>query len=296
VPARADADVVTCVSARGVTKRFGERVALNAVDIDVLPGRVVGLLGPNGAGKTTLLHAMLGWVPVEGELRVLGMDPWHSRTALMRAVSFVADVSTVPRWLRVSQALSYVEGVHPKFERARTEALLEKTGIRNGDRVGLLSKGMVAQLQLALAMGVDAPLMLLDEPTLGLDPMYRLRFYEMLMERFSEGNRTVVIATHDVDELQHMLTDLVFLDNGRVVFRCTSDEYEDRFVEVHVHPEHLEVARDMHPIYERPALAGRMLLFDGADRERLSLFGDLRSPSVGALFAAVVERHRNGGS
>jgi ABC-2 type transport system ATP-binding protein len=287
---------MTFVSARGVTKRFGDRVALNAVDIDVQPGRVLGLLGPNGAGKTTLLHAMLGLLPVEGELRVLGMDPWKNRTELMRRVSFVADVSTMPRWLRVSQALSYVDGVHPNFERARTEALLETTGISNGDRVGRLSKGMIAQLHLALAMGVDAQLMLLDEPTLGLDPLYRLRFYEMLMERFAEGDRSVVIATHDVDELQHMLTDLIFLDHGRVVFRCTADEYEDRFVEVHVHPEHLELARDMNPIHERPALAGRLLLFDRADRERLSLFGDLRRPSLGALFAAVIENHRSGQS
>ena len=285
---------MTCVSARRLFKRFGDRVALDAVDFDVQPGRVVGLVGPNGAGKTTLLHAMLGWLPVEGELRVLGMDPWANRTALMRGVSFVADVSTVPRWLRVSQALAYVEGVHPRFERARAEALLETTGVRPGDRVGELSKGMIAQLQLALAMGVDAPLMLLDEPTLGLDPLYRHRFYEMLLQRFAEGDCTIVIATHDVDELQHMLTDLVFLDNGRVVFRCTADEYEDRFVEVHVHPEHLELARDMNPIHERPALAGRLMLFDGVDRERLSLFGDLRRPAVGALFAAVVERHRNG--
>jgi ABC-2 type transport system ATP-binding protein len=285
---------MTCVSARGLTRRFGDRVALDAVDLDVQPGRVVGLVGPNGAGKTTLLHAMLGWLPVEGELRVLGMDPWHDRTALMRRVSFVADVSTVPRWLRVSQALAYVAGVHPGFERARAEALLETTGIRREDRVGQLSKGMIAQLQLALAMGVDAPLMLLDEPTLGLDPLYRQRFYEMLLERFAEGDRTVVIATHDVDELQHMLTDLVFLDDGRVVFRCTAEEYEERFVEVHVHPEHLELARELDPIHERPALAGRLLLFDGADRERLSLFGDLRRPSVGALFAAVVGRRRDG--
>src|SRR5712671_1642362 len=285
---------MTCVSARGVTRRFGDRVALDAVDLDVQPGRVVGLLGPNGAGKTTLLHAMLGWLPVEGELRVLGMDPWNNRTAVTRAVSSVADVSTMPRWLRVSQAISYVEGVHPGFESARTEALLETTGIRRGDRVGHLSKGMIAQLQLALAMGVDAKLMLLDEPTLGLDPLYRHRFYEMLLERFAEGDHTVIMATHDIDELQHMLTDLVFLDKGRVVLRCTADEYEERFVEVHVHPEHLELARDMDPIHERPALAGRLLLFDGADRERLSLFGDLRRPSLGALFAAVVERHRNG--
>jgi ABC-2 type transport system ATP-binding protein len=271
-------------------------VALDQVDLDVPSGRVVGLVGPNGAGKTTLLHAMIGWLPVEGELRVLGMDPWHDRATLLRLVSFVADVSTVPRWLRVSQALDYVEGVHPCFERASTEALLGTTGIRHTDRIGQLSKGMIAQLQLALAMGVDARLMLLDEPTLGLDPLYRHRFYEMLLERFADGDRTVVIATHDVDDLQHMLTDLVFLDQGRMVFRCTADEYDERFVEVHVHPEHLELARDMEPIHERSALVGRLLLFDGADRERLSLLGDLRRPSVGALFAAVIERHRSGRS
>src|SRR6185503_19641983 len=192
---------MTCVSARGLTKRFGDRVALDDVDIDVQAGRIVGVLGPNGAGKTTLLHAMLGWLPVDGELRVLGMDPWRNRASLMRSISFVADVSTVPRWLRVSQALSYAEAVHPSFSRARAEALLEATGIRSGDRVGQLSKGMIAQLQLALAMGVDARLMLLDEPTTGLDPLYRHRFYELLMDRFAEGDCTIVIATHDVDEL-----------------------------------------------------------------------------------------------
>jgi ABC-2 type transport system ATP-binding protein len=287
---------MTCVSARGLTKRFGNRIALDSVDIDVEPGRFVGLLGPNGAGKTTLLYAMLGLIPVEGELRVLEQNPWNNRADLTRAVSFVADVSTMPRWLRVSQALSYAAGVHPSFDRASTEALLKTTGIRRDDRVGNLSKGMIAQLQLALAMGIDARLMLLDEPTLGLDPLYRERFYEMLLHRFAEGDRTVIIATHDVDDLQHMLTDLVFLDNGRVAFRCTAEEYDERFVEVHVHPKHLELARDMHPIHERSALAGRLLLFDGADRERLSLFGDLQRPSVGAVFAAIVERNRNGSS
>ena len=277
-----------CVMARAVRRTIAGRVALNGVDLEIEEGRVVGIIGPNGAGKTTLLQALVGLVPVEGELRVLGHDPWRDRAALMRQASYVADVSIMPRWLRISDAVAYCDAVHPAFDRAATEELLERGAIPPGARVGMLSKGQVAQVQLALAMGVDARLLVLDEPTLGLDILYRKRFFDMLLTRFAEGGQTVLIATHDVDEIQDVLTDLLFIDRGRIVFQCTLEEYEERFVEVHVHPEHVEIARAMGPMHERPALAGRVLIFDNGDRSRLSLFGDLRRPSVATLFAAIV--------
>jgi ABC-2 type transport system ATP-binding protein len=280
--------------ARAVRRTIAGRAALNGVDLEIEEGRVVGLIGPNGAGKTTLLQAVVGLVPVEGELRVLGHDPWQDRAELMRQASYVADVSIMPRWLRVSDAVAYYDGVHPAFDRAATEELLERGAIPPGARVGMLSKGQVAQVQLALAMGVDARLLVLDEPTLGLDILYRKRFFDMLLTRFAEGRQTVLIATHDVDEIQDVLTDLVFLDRGRVVFQCTMEEFEERFVEVHVHPEHVEIARAMGPMHERPALAGRVLIFDNGDRSRLSLLGDLRRPSVATLFAAIVNNGEEG--
>jgi ABC-2 type transport system ATP-binding protein len=276
------------VTAHGVRRTIAGHDALAGVDLTIGDGRVVGIIGPNGAGKTTLLQAMVGLVPVQGELRVLGHEPWRHRQTLLRHVSYVADVSIMPRWLRVSSAVDYYAGVHPAFDRSITHELLARADIEPRARVGALSKGQAAQVQLSLAMGVDARLMVLDEPTLGLDILYRKRFFDMLLTRFAEQRQTVVIATHDVDEIQHVLTDLVFMDAGRVTFQCTTEEYEQRFVEVHVHPEHVEIARTMGPMHERPALAGRVMIFDNADRSRLSLLGDLRRPGIAALFAAVV--------
>jgi ABC-2 type transport system ATP-binding protein len=276
------------VTAHGVRRRIAGHDALAGVDLTIDDGRVVGIIGPNGAGKTTLLQAMVGLVPVTGELRVLGHEPWRHRQTLLRHVSYVADVSIMPRWLRVSSAVDYYAGVHPAFDRSITHELLERASIEPRARVGALSKGQAAQVQLSLAMGVDARLLVLDEPTLGLDILYRKRFFDMLLTRFAEQRQAVVIATHDVDEIQHVLTDLIFMDAGRVAFRCTMEEYENRFAEVHVHPEHVEIAREMAPMHERPALAGRVMIFDNADRSRLSLLGDLHRPGIATLFAAVV--------
>jgi len=279
---------VSCVTARGVRRTIAGRDALAAVDLTIDEGRVVGIIGPNGAGKTTLLQAMVGLVPVEGELRVLARDPWRDRPALLHQVSYVADVSIMPRWLRVSSAVDYYAGVHPAFDRSVTDELLARADIEPHARVGALSKGQAAQVQLSLAMGVDARILVLDEPTLGLDILYRKRFFDLLLTRVAEHRQTVVIATHDIDEIQHVLTDLVFMAAGRIVFRCTTEEYEQRFVEVHVHPEHVEIARAMGPMHERSALVGRLFIYDNGDRARLSLLGDLRVPSVATLFTAVM--------
>jgi ABC-2 type transport system ATP-binding protein len=277
-----------CIEARGLHKAFGETVALDNVSLRVEEGRILGLVGPNGAGKTTALNAILGLTPYEGELRVLGRNPWTERDQLMRDVCFIADVAVLPRWIKVSQAIEYVAGVHPRFDRAKAESFLARTTIRRESKVKELSKGMVAQLHLALVMAIDAKLLVLDEPTLGLDLIYRKQFYDSLLTDYFDRNRTIVVTTHQVEELQNVLTDLMFIDRGRIVLSCSMDEFEARYVEVMVRPEHLAAARALKPIHERDVLGGTILLFDGADRRQLAPFGDPRTPSIADLFVAVV--------
>src|SRR5438046_360607 len=238
---------MACIEARGLRKTFGSTVALDGVDLRVEEGRILGLIGPNGAGKSTALHAILGLIPYEGELRVLGRDPWTERDQLMRDVCFIADVAVLPRWIRVSQVLDYVAGVHPRFDRAKAEGFLAKTTIRSASKVRELSKGMVTQLHLALVMAIDARLLVLDEPTLGLDILYRKQFYDSLLNDYFDRNRTIVVATHQVDEVQHVLTDIVFIDRGRVVFARSMEEVESRYLEVMVNPERVAAARALKP-------------------------------------------------
>jgi len=257
---------MTVIEACGLRKAFGTTVALDGIDLRVEEGRILGLIGPNGAGKTTALNAVLGLAPYQGELKVLGRDPWRERDMLMRDVCFIADVAVLPRWIRVSQALEYVAGVHPRFDRAKAEGFLAKTTIQRTSKVRELSKGMVAQLHLALVMAIDARLLVLDEPTLGLDILYRKQFYDSLLNDYFDGNRTIVIATHQVDEVQHILTDLVFLERGRVVFDRTLEDCETRYAEVVVHPEQLAAARALRPLSERQVLGRSVLLFEGVDR------------------------------
>ena len=285
-------DEVPVVEARALRKTFGGTVALDGIDLRIDAGRIVGLIGPNGAGKTTALNAILGLTSFEGELRVLGRDPWGDRASLMRDVSFIADVAVLPRWIRVSQLLEYVAAIHPRFDRARADALLERTSIRRASRVKELSKGMVAQLHLAIVMAIDARLLVLDEPTLGLDIRFRKQFYDTLLEDFQERDRTIILATHDVEEIEHVLTDVIFLDRGRVALRATMDEVESRYCEVRVHPDHVAHARDLAPMHERDALGQRIMLFDGIAHERLTAFGDVRTPSVADLFLARVGEAR----
>ena len=276
------------VVARGLRKTFDGTVALDGIDLRIDAGRIVGLIGPNGAGKTTALNAMLGLTSYEGELRVLGRDPWADRAALMQDVSFIADVAVLPRWIKVSQLLEYVDAVHPRFDRARAETFLERTSIRGKQRVKELSKGMVAQLHLAIVMAIDARLLVLDEPTLGLDIIYRKRFYDSLLEDFFERDRTIILATHNVDEIQHVVTDVIFLDRGGIVLSATMDDVEARFREVRVHPDRVVQARDFEPIHEREALGQRIMLFDGVAHDRLTALGDVRTPSIADLFLARV--------
>jgi len=279
---------MTVIEARGLRKAFGSTIAVDGIDLRVEEGRILGLIGPNGAGKTTALNAILGLTPYEGELNVLGRDPWSEREQLMRDVCFIADVAVLPRWIRVSQAVEYVAGVHPRFDRVKAKAFLAKTNIRSASKVRELSKGMVAQLHLALVMAVDAKLLVLDEPTLGLDILYRKQFYDSLLNDYFDRSRTIVVTTHQVEEVQDVLTDLMFINRGRIVLNCSMEEFESRYAELMVHPEQVAAARALKPIHERQALGRSILLFDRADRQQLAALGDVRRPSIADLFVAVM--------
>ena len=278
------------IESRGLRKSFGTHVALDGVDLHVEEGRILGLIGPNGAGKTTALSAILGLTPYQGELKVLGKNPWTERDQLMCDVSYVADVAVLPRWLRVLQALDYVAGVHPRFDRAKAETFLAKTTIQRSSKVSQLSKGMVAQLHLALVMAIDAKLLVLDEPTLGLDILYRKQFYDALLNDYFDRSRTLVITTHQVEEIQDVLTDVMFIDRGRIVLDGSMDEIASRYVEVQVHPAELALARTHRPMHERQLLGRSILTFRDVDREKLAAVGEVRTPSLADLFVAVMSR------
>ena len=282
---------MACIEARGLRKTYGATVALDGINLRVEEGRILGLVGPNGAGKTTALNAILGLIPYEGELRVLGRDPWTERERLMCDVCFISDVAVLPRWMRVSQALEYVAGVHPRFDRAKAEGFLAKTDIKLDSKVRHLSKGMVTQLHLALVMAIDARLLVLDEPTLGLDILYRKQFYDSLLNDYFDGTRTILVTTHQVDEIQNVLTDLMFIDYGRIVFECSMDAFESRYAEVKVNAGQVDAARALKPMHERQVLGRSILLFDSVDRQKLSALGDVRTPSIADLFVAVMGNH-----
>ncbi|MHB0970947.1 MAG: ABC transporter ATP-binding protein [Thermoanaerobaculia bacterium] len=277
------------VEARGLRKTYGRTVALDGVDLSLAQGRILGLIGPNGAGKTTALNAILGLTPFEGQLKVLGRDPWSEREHLMRDVAFIADVAVLPRWMRVEQVLDYVGGVHPRFDRAKADGFLSRTTIRRCSRIRELSKGMVVQLHLAIVMAIDARLLVLDEPTLGLDIIFRKRFYDTLLNDYFDGSRTILVTTHQVEEIQDVLTDLAFIDRGRIVLRCSMEELESRYAEVMVRPDRLADARGLRPMHERQLLGRPIMLFNGADREELATFGEVRTPGIADLFVAVIE-------
>jgi ABC-2 type transport system ATP-binding protein len=278
---------MSVIEARGLRKAYKSSIALDGVDLRVEEGRILGLIGPNGAGKSTLLQAMLGLVSYQGSLKVLGRDPWTERDRLMAEVCFIADVAVLPRWMRPSQALDYLAGVHPRFDRRKAEALLARTHIRLDARVRELSKGMVAQLHLALVLAVDARLLVLDEPTLGLDIIYRKAFYDSLLNDYFDHSRTIIVSTHQVDEIEHILTDVAFLNRGKVVLDCPMETLEGRFTEVVAAPDRLAAARALNPIYERPSFGRASLIFQGVDRRSLTGLGELRTPSLADLFIAL---------
>ena len=279
---------MTCIRARGLRKAFGSTVALDGVDLTVEAGRIVGLIGPNGAGKSTALHAIAGLTACEGELEVLGRDPWTRRGELMHDVCFIADVAVMPRWMRVGQALDFMAGVHPRFDRARAEGFLARTTIRHASKIRDLSKGMVTQLHLALIMAVDVKLLVLDEPTLGLDILFRKQFYDSLLNDYFDGDRTILVSTHDVAEVEHILTDVVFLDRGRVVLDASMEDVEGRYLEVVVGPDRLAAARALRPLHERTLLGRSNLLFDGVGRDQLAALGEVRAPGLADVFVALM--------
>jgi len=287
------AAMTAVIEASGLRKSYGATRAVDSVSFEIQPGRIVGLIGPNGAGKTTLFKAILGLTDFEGDLRVLGRDPRSERNELMRDVCFIADVAVLPRWLRVSQALDFVAGVHPRFERSRATEFLRKTDIRMSARVRELSKGMVTQLHLALILANDARLLVLDEPTLGLDLLFRRQFYDTLLNDYFDKERTIVLTTHQVEEIENLLTDVIFVNRGRIVLDTPVDALPGRYVQLTVSAERAVQARQLKPFYEREVFGRVAMFFEGGDPQGLAAFaasgGELRTPTVADLFVAKME-------
>lgn len=279
----------TVIAARGLSKTYGKTAALKGLDFNIEAGRIVGLIGPNGAGKTTALKAILGLAPYEGELKVLGLDPSTQRNQLMQDVCFIADVAVLPRWIRVREAIDFVEGVHPRFSRAKCEAFLKATKLTPEMKVKTMSKGMIVQLHLALVMAIDARLLVLDEPTLGLDILYRKAFYQHLLNDYFDHDKTIIVTTHQVEEIEHILTDLIFIRDGQVSLSASMEEVGERFTEVMVGAEHVAACRAMNPLDERQVFGKSIFLFDGTDRAELSRMGEIRTPGVADIFVATMK-------
>ena len=277
------------VTASGLTKHYKLSTALDGVSFEIPAGRIVGLIGPNGAGKTTALKAILGLTDFKGHLNVLGFDPRTQRNQLMEQVCFIADVAVLPRWIRVSEAVDFVAAIHPRFDRAKCEAFLARTKLKPSMRVKQMSKGMIVQLHLALVMAIDARLLVLDEPTLGLDILYRKQFYQNLLEDYFDENKTIIVTTHQVEEIEHILTDLMFIRDGKIVLNTDMDAIGERFAEVMVGADRAAEARSLNPLDERQVFGKSIFLFDGADRATLASLGEVRRPSISDLFVATMK-------
>ena len=277
------------IAARGLSKRYGAKLAVDDISFEIPAGRIVGLIGPNGSGKTTTLKAALGLIPFDGELKVMGLDPRTQRDALMEQVCFIADVAILPRWLRVCDAIDFVAGVHPRFNRAKAERYIAHTQLTPTMKVKQMSKGMIVQLHLALVMAIDAKLLVLDEPTLGLDILYRKQFYQNLLEDYFDEDKTIVVTTHQVEEIEHILTDLMFIHDGKITLSATMDEIGERFTEVMVGADKVEAARALKPIDERAVFGKAILLFDGVPRAQLAALGETRNVGIADLFVATMK-------
>ena len=278
------------VVARGLRKAYKNKVAVAGADFRIGAGRIVGLIGPNGAGKTTALKAILGLVPFEGDLKVLGRDPRTQRDELMNDICFIADVAVLPRWMKVKEAIAFVAGVHPRFDEAKCRRFLEGTQLKPDLRVREMSKGMIVQLHLALVMAIDARLLVLDEPTLGLDILYRKQFYQRLLEDYFDEEKTIIVTTHQVEEIENILTDVMFIRDGKIVLTAAMDEVAERYTEVLASAEHIDAARALKPIDERALPFGKtVMLFDGVPRQQLAALGETRNPGLADLFVAIMK-------
>lgn len=284
--------MTSLVNARNVSKHFGSTRAVDNVSFEIEKGRILGLIGPNGAGKTTLLKAVLGLTECDGDLSVLGFDPFKQRKQLMQNICFIADVAVLPRWIRVSQILDFVESIHPNFSRARAEELLQHTKVQQGARVKELSKGMVTQLHLSIIMAIDARLLVLDEPTLGLDILFRKEFYANLLNDYFDEERTILITTHQVEEIENLLTDIMFINDGKILLDSSMDALSDTYIEVMASGENAQKARGLGPIAEHEMFGKSVMLFEGVSREHLEGLGEIRIPSVADLFVAKIKEAR----
>jgi ABC-2 type transport system ATP-binding protein len=285
--------VSNLIEARGLSKSFGSTRALDGLSFSLPEGRIVGLIGPNGAGKTTALKAVLGLTRFEGELSVLGRDPYHKRHEIMQDVCFIADVAVLPRWIRVQQVVDFVAATHPRFRPEICEQFLSRTDIKRKSRVRELSKGMITQLHLALVMAIDAKLLVLDEPTLGLDILMRKQFYETLLNDYFDGQRTILVTTHQVEEVEHILTDLMFINRGRIVLDASMEDVAGRYVQLAVHPDRAGEARALQPIAVRQGLGRMHMIFADAPRNELEKLGETGVPSVADLFVALMQGDRS---
>jgi len=281
--------MTSLVSARNVSKFYGSVRAVDDVSFDIQKGKITGLIGPNGAGKTTLLKAVLGLTDCQGSLSVLGLDPFRQRKELMQNICFIADVAVLPRWIRVTQLLDFIEAVHPRFSRSRAEELLSRTKVRSDAKVRELSKGMVTQFHLSIITAIDAKLLVLDEPTLGLDIIFRKEFYGNLLNDYFDGERTILITTHQVEEIENLLTDIMFINDGKIILDTSMEDLPERYVELLASGENAEEARQLNPIYEREVFGQKVLMFDGVSRDRLQGMGEVRTPGVADLFVAKIK-------
>lgn len=277
------------ITARGVSKHFGDVRAVDNVSFEIEKGKIMGLIGPNGAGKTTLLKALLGLTDCEGELSVLGLDPFRQRKELMQNICYIADVAVLPRWIRVTHLLDFVASVHPNFTRETAEKMLSQTKIRKSSKVRELSKGMVTQLHLSIIAAIDAKLLVLDEPTLGLDIIYRKEFYGNLLSDYFDGERTILITTHQVEEIENLLTDIMFINDGRILLDATMESLPEKFVELITSGENAEKARCQNPFYERDMFGKKVMTFEMSNREMLAGLGEVHTPSIADLFVAKVK-------
>jgi ABC-2 type transport system ATP-binding protein len=281
--------MTSLVTANGVTKRFGDLRAVDNVSFEIEKGRIMGLIGPNGAGKTTLLKALLGLTDCDGQLSVLGLDPFRQRKQLMQDICFIADVAVLPRWVRVSQLLDFIEATHPNFSRNRAEELLSRTKIKRTSKVRELSKGMVTQLHLSIITAIDAKLLVLDEPTLGLDIIFRKEFYGNLLNDYFDGERTILITTHQVEEIENLLTDVMFINDGKILLDVAMDEIPDAYAELLTSGAHAETARQLGPFYERDVFGKKVMTFANVARDQLRQLGEVHTPSIADLFVAMVK-------
>ena len=282
------------IKANNISKKYDDSYALNGIDIEVSKGQIMGLIGPNGAGKSTFLQSVLGLLKTEGNLEVLGLDPRKDRHKLLKEVCSITDVAVLPKWMTVAQLLRYMEGVHPSFDINKCISILSRTNIKLPSKIKVLSRGMVVQLHLSLVMAINAKVLILDEPTLGLDLVYRKDFYSQLIEDYYEGNKTILISTHQVEEIEGVLSDAVFMNQGRIVMKDSIESINKKYLELRPDQKYLDTAKSLKPLHQRTELGRSVLLFENVEKEKLEAFGEVRPPVIANLFMAIMETTKQG--